>query len=92
MIRIEKYYCDLCGKEFDMAEECEKHERTHYTNWEEADNNKIIEELRRLSEGVYDYRVNGTVLGYFVSDFSNLIHEAAKRLEEAAKMDEEEGE
>lgn len=88
MRRVKKYYCDLCGKEFDTEEECEKHERTHYTNWGEAGNNKIIEELRCLSESIYDYRVNGTVLGYFVSDLSNLMYEAAKRLEEAAKMDE----
>lgn len=85
MRRIEKYYCDLCGEAFDTAEECEKHERTHYTNWGEDDNEKIAEELRHLSNDAYNYRINGTVLGYFASDFSYLMDEAAKRLGEENK-------
>lgn len=76
MTRIEKYYCDLCGEKFDTSEECEKHERTHYTNWEEVDNNEIAEALHNLSNSVFDYRVKGTALGYFVSDFSALMEEA----------------
>lgn len=85
MRKVEKYYCELCGEVFDTAEECKKHERTHCTNWEEADNKKIAEELRHLSDDAYNYRINGTVLGYFVSDFSNLMDEAAKRLGEENK-------
>lgn len=85
MRRIEKYYCDFCGLGFDTKKGCEEHEKMHYTNWEEADNKRISEELSRLSEGVFDYRVHGTVLGYFVSDFSALMAEAAKRLGEENK-------
>lgn len=81
-IDVTRYYCDLCDKEFDTEEECKEHESTHYTNWEEADNSKISEELHNLSKSVFDYRHSRTVLGYFVSDFSNLMHEAAKRLGE----------
>ena len=81
-IDVTRYYCDLCDKEFDTEEECKEHESTHYTNWEEDDNSKIAEELRHLSDYAYSYRDNGMVLGYFVSDFSNLMHEAAKRLGE----------
>lgn len=80
MRKVEKYYCDLCGLGFDRRKECEEHERQHHTNWKETDNKRIAEALYDLSDGVFDYRANGTVLGYFVSDFSNLMHEAAKRL------------
>lgn len=85
MRRIEKYYCELCGENFDTEEECREHERTHYTNWEEVDNSKIAEYLRNLSDSVFDYRANGTVLGYFVSDLSALMDEAEKRLGEKDK-------
>lgn len=76
MRRTEKYCCDLCGEEFDTEEECREHETKHYSNWGEVDNKKIAEALRHLSN---------TVLGYLVSDFSALMIEAAKRLEEAEK-------
>lgn len=84
-IDVTRYYCDICGERFNTEEECEKHERIHYTNWEEADNSRISEELHNLSESVFDYRHSGTVLGYFVSDFSYLMNEAAKRLGEENK-------
>ena len=76
MRRTEKYCCDLCGEEFGTEEECREHEATHHTDWGKADNKKIAEGLRHLSN---------TVLGYLVSDFRALMVEAAKRLEEAAK-------
>ena len=80
-IDVTRYYCDPCDKRFDTEEECEEHESTHYTNWEGSDNNEIAEALHNLSNRVFDYRVKGTALGYFVSDFSALMEEAAKRLE-----------
>lgn len=85
MRKIEKYYCDLCDEEFDTEEECEAHEAKHCTDWEKADNKKIAEELRWISDTAYDYRFDDTVLGYFLSDFEALMDEAAKRLEKENK-------
>lgn len=85
MGRTEKYYCDLCGMGFNTKKECIEHETKHYANWGETDNNKIAEELHNLSESVLDHVHNGTVFGYFVSDFRYLIAEAAKRLGEENK-------
>lgn len=85
MRKVEKYYCDLCDEAFDTEEECREHEAKHYTNWKDADNNRIAEELRHLSDCAYSYRANGMVLGYFVSDFRYLMDEVAKRLREENK-------
>ena len=83
MKKTEKYCCELCDEEFDTEEERLEHEAKHYTKWEEADNKKIAENLRYISDNAYTYSVWGTVLGYFASDFELLMNEAAKRLEES---------
>lgn len=86
MRKIEKYYCDLCNEEFRTEEECREHEAKHCTDWEKADNERIAEELHRISsDKAYNHRFGNTVLGYFLSDFEALMDEAAKRLEKESK-------
>lgn len=48
-----------------------------------ADTNEIIRELKWLSDHAYGYHVGNLVVGIPVSNFENLMDEAAKRLEES---------
>ena len=76
------YECKYCGKEFPSWDECEEHERSHLRDYHQADTKEIIEALRELGECAYGYHVGNMVAGIPVSNFTNLMDEAAKRLED----------
>ena len=50
-------------------------------DYRQADTNEIIRELKWLSDHAYGYHVGNLVVGIPVSNFENLMDEAAKRLE-----------
>ncbi|WP_337539220.1 hypothetical protein [Suilimivivens sp.] len=75
------YECKYCGKEFADYDECANHENTHICRYDSVDNKKIAEELRQLSDKAYGYHIRNMVMGVPVSNFSNLMNEAASRLE-----------
>ena len=39
------YECKYCGKDFEIWDECEEHEKSHLRNYRQADTNEIIREL-----------------------------------------------
>ena len=75
------YECKYCGKDFAIWGECEEHEKSHLRDYRQADTNEIIRELKWLSDHAYGYHVGNLVGGIPVSNFENLMDEAAKRLE-----------
>ena len=76
------YECKYCGKEYSDYDECNEHEKTHISNFDNADTKEIIQKLRKLGESAYGYHVGNRVLGMPVKNFENLMTEAARRLEE----------
>ena len=77
------YECKYCGKDFAIWNECEEHEKSHLRDYRQADTNEIIRGLKWLSDHAYGYHVGNLVVGIPVSNFENLMDEAAKRLEES---------
>lgn len=79
---VYKCSCKYCEKEFWSWDECEEHEKAHLHDYSQEETEKIIRELRHLEEIAYGYHVGNMVFDMPVSNFENLISEAAKRLEE----------
>ena len=62
------YECKYCRKEFTDYDECEEHVR-------------IAEKLRLLGESARGYHICDTVMGMPLTNYKNLMKEAADRLE-----------
>lgn len=75
------YECKYCRKEFTDYDECEEHEHTHICAYDEMDNARIAEKLRLLGESARDYHICDTVMGMPLTNYKNLMKEAADRLE-----------
>lgn len=76
------YECKYCGEEYQNYDECEEHEKSHIRNYEDVGTKEIIDALKRMSECAYGYHIGEMVMGMPVTNFENLMTEAAKRLEE----------
>lgn len=79
------YECKYCGKEYSDYDECEDHEKTHISNFNDADTEEITQKLRELGESAYGYHIGNMVMGMPVRNFENLMNETARRLEEKDK-------
>lgn len=75
------YECKYCRKEFTDYDECEEHEHTHICTYDEMDNVRIAEKLRLLGESARGYHICDTVMGMPLTNYKNLMKEAADRLE-----------
>ena len=82
MRTFETYVCEICGKEFDNAYECEQCEDSHIINFSEKSNEDLIEYLNQLKESAYGYRIGKTTMGMHTVTFIKLVTESAKRLGE----------
>ena len=80
MRRNIQYDCEFCELSFETEEECNEHEKTHFRDYQEADNNEIADLLDQLSESAYGYRFGDTVMGIPRRNFESALSEAAKRL------------
>ena len=78
----ETYECEFCGLAFGTEAECECHEKTHLCDYKHMSNKMIADALYNLSKCAYIYRMGSTVMGVPISNFQNLLDEAAKRLME----------
>ena len=76
------YECKYCGEVFSNFDECEVHEKHHIKEYDEADTSEIIKELRNLGENAYGWHIGYQICGIPVRNFTNLLEEAARRLEE----------
>lgn len=78
-----KYVCKYCGKEFRTMCDCRIHEKDHietFSDFFEKSNIKIACELYGLYCSAYRYQVGDSVMGMPVTNFENLMREAARRL------------
>lgn len=82
MNKYTMYASEFCGKEFSSASECEEHEESHNHDYSFDADTVIIQRLREMKSGCYDYRIGNTVMGMPVTAFSSLIETAANRLED----------
>ena len=76
------FACEYCGLEFDNEADCEEHEKTHIEDYSESSNEDVTKELDRLSLIAYGYRIGNSVMGMPITEFENLMDEAAKRVRE----------
>lgn len=56
------YECKYCGKGYSDYDECNEHEKTHISNFDNADTKEITQKLRELGESAYGYHVGNMVL------------------------------
>ena len=77
------YECKYCGKKFSFWDECDEHEQSHIRDYQNADTEEIVEELKQLGERAYSYHVGNLTVGIPSRNFESLMNEAAKRLEES---------
>lgn len=75
------YECKYCCKEFTDYDECEEHEHTHVLEYGELDNADIAKKLRLLGEIASGYHIGNIVMGMPLTNYENLMKEAADRLE-----------
>lgn len=75
------YECKYCGKEFPIWDECAEHEQSHIRDYQQADTQEIIKELKQLEKRAYAYPVGNLTVGMPPRNFESLMSEAAKRLE-----------
>lgn len=61
MNKYTMYACEFCGKEFSSASECEEHEESHNHDYSFDADTVIIQRLREMKSGCYDYRIGNTV-------------------------------
>lgn len=81
--RKKTYVCKYCGKEFSTMCDCRIHEKDHietFFDFFEKSNMKIAHELYGLYCSAYRYQVGDSVMGMPVTNFENLMREAARRL------------
>lgn len=77
------FLCDYCGKEFSTMCDCRIHEKDHietFFDFFEKSNMKIAHELYGLYCSANRYQVGDSVMGMPVTNFENLMREAARRL------------
>ena len=77
------YVCKYCGKEFRTMCDCRIHEKDHietFSDFFEKSNIKIAYELYGLYCSANRYQVGDSVMGMPVTNFENLMREAARRL------------
>lgn len=77
------YVCKYCGKEFSTMCDCRIHEKDHietFFDFFEKSNMKIAHELYGLYCSANRYQVGDSVMGMPVTNFENLMREAARRL------------
>lgn len=77
------YVCKYCGKEFSTMCDCRIHEKDHietFFDFFEKSNMKIAHELYGLYCSAHQYQVGDSVMGMPVTNFENLMREAARRL------------
>lgn len=75
------YECKYCCLEFSDYNECEEHEQTHICAYDKVDNAGIAKELRNVGESATAYHIHNIVMGRPLTNFKNLMKEAADRLE-----------
>lgn len=78
----EIYQCEFCSLTFESEADCKCHEKTHICNYKHASNKTIADALCALSNSAYGYRIDSTVMGIPISNFEDLLNEAAKRLKD----------
>lgn len=83
--KIIGYKCKYCGRTYNDYNTCADHEKSHIRKYHDIDTNNIVQALRELSENAYAYSINDMIMGVPVSNFENLLNEAANRLEKTEK-------
>lgn len=74
------FVCEYCGLVFDKKADCEKHEEIHIEDFSKKSNKEISDRLYHLYSFGEKYRIGNKVLGMPITNFENLMCEAAKRM------------